>query len=68
MSRPKKIDKNAVLQPIRGASYISGLSQRAIRDGCRNNTIPHVMVGRDYRVHMPSFLAQLAEESRQKRA
>lgn len=57
--RKKSIDYNAVFQPIRGASEITGLSQRFIRDGCKSGWIPHILCGTDYRVNMPLFLKQL---------
>lgn len=62
MSR-KTVCKGAIFQPIRGASEITGLSQKFIRDGCKNNRIPHVMCGSDFRINMPMLLAQLDRES-----
>ena len=61
--RRKEIDRNAVLQPPRAAAIITGLSARYILDGCKNNKIPHVRVGNDYRVNMVLFLRQLDEQS-----
>jgi len=61
--RRKEIDKTALFQSIRGASEITGLSQKYIRDGCRTNTIPHVMCGSDYRINMALFMEQLNRES-----
>ncbi len=63
MSRTKKIDPNATFQSPRAAAYLTGLSVGYIRDGCRENRIPHVMVGSDMRINMPLFLARLNEES-----
>ena len=51
--RKKVIDPAAIFQPIRGASEITGLSQKYIREGCRSGTIPCLKVGSDYRVNMP---------------
>lgn len=61
--RRKEIDRNAVFQPIRGAAEITGLSQSYIRAGCKENRIPHIMCGADFRVNMPAFLSMLDEES-----
>ncbi len=63
MSRTKEIDREAPYQSPRGAAYLTGLSVRYIRDGCRENRIPHLRVGNDFRVCMPLFLAQLQETS-----
>ena len=62
MSRTR-IDRNAPFQSIRETSRITGLSQKYIRTGCKNGTIPHIMVGVDYRVNVPLFLEQLDLES-----
>ena len=57
--RKKKIDRSAVFQSIRGAAEISGLSANFIRDGCKNGSIPHILVGADYRVNVPLWLQQM---------
>jgi excisionase family DNA binding protein len=54
-----KIDKDAKFQSIRGACEITGLSQKYLREGCRNGEIPFILVGSDYRINMPLFLEQL---------
>ena len=59
MSRKKEIDRNAVFQTPRGAAEITGLSVKSIRQGCREGTIPCMMQGSDYRIHMPKYLKQL---------
>lgn len=61
--RPRAVNKDAVFQPIRGAAEITGISSKAIREGCRAGRIPHIRVGADYRVDMPNFLALLHEAS-----
>ena len=63
MSRATTIDRDAPYQSPRNAAYLTGLSVRYIRDGCRENRIPHLMVGSDFRVCMPLFLEQLQAES-----
>lgn len=59
----RKIDLDAPYQPFRGASRITGFSISFLRDGCKNGTIPHIMVGAEYRVCMPLFLKQLESEA-----
>lgn len=63
MSRQTTIDRDAPYQSPRNAAYITGLSLRYIRDGCRSGTIPHIRVGSDFRVNMPLFLERLRVES-----
>ena len=63
---PKRtFDPTAPYQSIRNTSYITGHSQNAIRTGCKNGEIPHVMVGKEYRVNVPLFLELLDEKSRE---
>lgn len=64
MSRPTEFNPDAVMQPIRYAARLTGLSMKTIRNGCREGTIPHIRIGNDYRVNMPLYIAQLARESR----
>ena len=67
MSRPKTIDRDALYQSPRNAAYLTGLSVRYIRDGCRENRIPHIRIGNDFRVNMSMFLEQLKAESVERR-
>lgn len=59
----RKFDREAPFQPISGASRISGLSTGGIRKGCRDGKIPHIRVGKDYRVNMRVWLEQLDAQS-----
>ena len=61
--RPKEINLNAPYQSPRNAAYITGLSLWYIREGCKAGTIPHIRVGRDYRVNVPLLLEQMNRES-----
>ena len=54
---------DAVFQSIRTTAEITGLSQKSIREGCREGSVPHIRVGSDYRVHLPNFLRMLSELS-----
>lgn len=55
----KPFNPNAAYQPIRAACRITGLSQYHLRNGCRAGTIPHILCGQAYYIHMPSLLAML---------
>lgn len=59
----RKFDREAAYQPINGASFLTGFAPGFIREGCKKKIIPHVMVGAEYRVNMPLWLAQLEVES-----
>ncbi len=60
MKRAKNnYDPSRPLQTIAHASRITGLSQYSIRVGCRNGTIPHVMEGNVYMVHVPLLLKDI---------
>lgn len=59
----RRFDPTAPYQGIPGASRISGLSRGFIRDGCKAGTIPHLMVGGEYRICMSLFLQQLEAEA-----
>lgn len=61
---PKRtFNKEAPLQSLSGASYLTGLSVGFLRQGCKDGTIPCVMAGREYRVHVPALLAMLEKEA-----
>ena len=63
---PKRTtDRTAPFQSIRNTSYITGYSQNAIRAGCKKHEIPHVMVGKEYRINIPLFLEILEKKSRE---
>lgn len=64
MSRRKtEINPDAQLQSISVASYITGLSQKFLREGCRAGTIPHIKIGSDYRINVPLLMAQIDKAS-----
>ena len=64
MSRRKtEINPDAQLQPIAAASYLTGLSQKYLRAGCKAGKIPHLRIGTDYRINMPLLMAQIDKES-----
>ena len=61
--RRRVIDREAAFQSVRGASEITGLSTKFLREGCRNGTLPHIRVGNDYRLNMRLLLERLDELS-----
>ena len=61
MTRTQYAD--APFQGIRQAARLTGLSQFSIRSGCRDGKIPHIKVGSEYRVHIPSLLEMLENEA-----
>lgn len=48
---------------IGAASKATGLSMYYLRQGCRDNTIPHIRSGQTYFVNVPKLLAMLDAES-----
>ena len=60
-------NKDAIFQPISGAAAITGISTKAIRQGCREGTIPHIRVGSDYRINLPLWIEKLNEVSKEAR-
>ena len=45
-------DPSVPFQSIRNAARITGFSTYYIRNGCKDGTIPHIMVGNEYRINM----------------
>lgn len=56
-----------ILNSIRTVSSITGKSCKALRQGCKAGTIPHVRVGEGqnarFMINLPKYLEQLNEES-----
>ena len=55
----KKNDRDAPFQTIPNACTITGLSQKYLRNGCKNGTVPHIMSGNTYYVNIPALLRKL---------
>lgn len=53
------IDADAIFQTPTSAARLTGLSAKSIRQGCKDGSIPHIMVGRDFRINMPLWRAQM---------
>lgn len=60
--RPKEFNPEAPYQTPRAAAYLTGLSLWYIREGCKAGAIPHIRVGRDYRIDMEGFREMLKRE------
>lgn len=57
MRKPK--GRDAPFQTIPNACTITGLSQRYLRNGCKDGTVPHIMSGNTYYVNVPALLRKL---------
>jgi len=53
----------APFQPIKQASYLSGMSQYFIRKGILDGKIAHVKSGNKYLVNVPKLLEELNSNS-----
>lgn len=60
---PRMPDPIAPFQSIRKTACLTGLSQYYLRAGCKDGTIPHIMVGAEYRINLPLLLNKLNAES-----
>lgn len=49
-------------QKIGEACKSTGLSMYFLRNGCKDNTIPHVMSGGTYYINVPALLRQLGAD------
>ena len=49
-------------QKIPDACKSTGLSQYFLRQGCKNNTIPHIKSGSTYYINIPALLEKLGAE------
>ena len=49
----------------REAAAISGLSQKALRAGCKEGRFPHIMAGRNYKIDLAGVFAVLDHEGKQ---
>ena len=50
-------------QKIPEACKTTGLSQYFLRQGCKNNTIPHIKSGPTYYIDVPSLLEKLRTQA-----
>ena len=52
-----------VFLTIKEAAQLTGLSIRTLRDGCRRDTMPHIMSGNKFLINAPMLLDDLNRES-----
>ena len=62
MARPKKINPDAIYQPLRAVEHMTGLSHYYLRQGVTSGRIPAIRMGRDWRIDYPLFLELLRRE------
>ena len=62
MPRLPQQNDSAPFQRIPAACRITGLSQSYLRAGCKDGTVPHIMIGTTYLVNIPALLRQLGVE------
>ena len=58
----RKVNPEATWQTISVASRQTGLSCYFLRNGCINGTVPHIKVGREYKINMELLRKQLSGE------
>lgn len=61
MSKP--YDPAKPFQSIAHASRTTGISQYALRRGCRDGSLPHIRSGTSYLLNVPLLMKQLNEQS-----
>lgn len=49
-------------QRIPAACRITGLSQKYLRAGCKDGSVPHIMAGSVYMINIPALLRKLGAE------
>lgn len=60
---PRMPDPIAPFQSIRKTARLTGLSAYYLRAGCKDGSVPHIMVGAEYRVNVPLLMDRLNAES-----
>lgn len=58
------LQKDVPFMKIKDASTVTGLSQYALRIGCRNGSVPCIRNGAVYLVNVPALLQKLDKESK----
>lgn len=59
MSRNQQNSIGTPYKNIVDAAAASGLSQSYLRKGCKEGTIPHIMIGSKYMINIPALYDQL---------
>lgn len=59
----KQYDPTRPFQSIADASRTTGISQFALRRGCKDGTLPHIRTGKTYLLNMRLLMQRLDEQS-----
>ena len=59
-----KVSETAPFQRINAACEITGISRYALRAGCKDGSVPHIIRNGVYFINVPALLRQLEEESK----
>lgn len=59
---PKNQNDAQPFQRIPDACRITGLSQKYLRAGCKDGSVPHIMAGNVYMINVPALLRKLGVE------
>lgn len=59
----KQYDPAKPFQTIADASRTTGISQFALRRGCKDGTLPHIRTGKTYLLNMRLLMQRLDEQS-----
>lgn len=59
----KQYDPAKPFQSIADASRTTGISQFALRRGCKDGTLPHIRTGKTYLLNMRLLMQRLDEQS-----
>ena len=57
------MDNNVPFMKIRDACRVTGISQYALRNGCKDGSVPCIRSGSVYLVNVPALLRKLNAES-----
>ena len=57
--KKKSQNMDAPFQTIPSACNITGLSQKFLRNGCKDGSIPHIKSGTTYYINVPALLRKL---------
>lgn len=55
--------ENPVLQPLKKASNILGLSEYSLRQGVKTGQIPHLRIGNKIYINMPQLMEQIEKQT-----
>ena len=62
MEQIKPIYNGVPLVSVEEAATKTGISQKRLREGCKNGTVPHLNIGRVIKINLP-LLMQIIDEA-----